>query len=327
MYTFYNIPVPIDSTEYEDQTREAIDLMIREVPDVVAIYSMWEQDLYGLSDIDFLCVIKENTKQKEQIIIDISKKFSLLDIPHCIDAKDVEQLQYFIQRPFLKHLWWTEYEIEPLAHEAKLIFAWKLCFIGLLRIFYPAWYTKKISVELLLKQIYYLRYLINFLDIDDPSILRFMDDYSKFRRTWFQHQDTSLLVGKYLPKAMDISWKMIELVDKKLAQSGFVDKNQKSNTLSWRYPTYFCSVNQRANTELYYNTLRKNDRFLCLPSSFDKATWNDKWKQELEKITQLDPWFTSFDFSSTVLNGLLLLKKWIDSILLCYYKNFLLWER
>lgn len=327
MYTFYNIPVRIDSTEYEDQTHEAIDLIIREVPDVVAIYSMWEQDLYGLSDIDFLCIIKENTKQKEQIIIDISKKFSLLDTPHCIDVKDVEKLQYFIQRPFLKHLWWTEYEIEPLARETKILFAWKLCFIGLLRIFYPAWYTQKISVELLLKQIYYLRYLINFLDIDDPSILRFMDGYWEFRKTWFAHEDTSLLVEKYLPEAMDISWKMIELVDKKLAQSGFVDKNQGANTLSWRYPTYFCSVNHRANTELYYNTLRKNDRFLCLPPSFDRATWSEKWKKELEKITQLDPWFTSFDFSSTVLNSLLLLKKWIDSILLCYYKYFLLWER
>jgi hypothetical protein len=45
-----------------------------------------------------------------------------------------------------------------------------------------------------------------------------MGEYSLFRKTWFEHQNTELLLEKYLPEAIDMSWNMISIIDEKLRE-------------------------------------------------------------------------------------------------------------
>lgn len=327
MYTFSHIPKPIDPSLYVSQTDLAVGELLKAVPDIVAIYTMGEQDLCGLSDIDFLCIMRDKTDLKEAVISKISKQFSLLDTPHCIDEKSIEDLLYFPQRPFLVHVWWKKYEIPKLQDDAKIVFAWRLCFIGLLRIFYPAFYTKKISISLLLKQIYYLRYLIYFLEIDDTKVLHFMDEYSTFRKTWFEHEDREFLVNKYLKEAIEISWKMIALLDHKMIESWICEEWKENEIQTWRYPTLFTQSHHRENTELFFEKVKAWDRFLSLPHSFNVLYWSEKWKEILKKIRILDPQFARFDFLNTQLNLLLFIKKGMDSIRLSYYQYFFLWKK
>lgn len=327
MYTFSHIPKQIDPSLYATQTSEAVSEFVKYVPDIVAIYTMGEQDLCGLSDIDFLCIIEDKTEAKIEKIRKISEQFSLLDAPHCIDAKSVELLSYFVQRPYLVHVWWKKFDIPEVESDAKIIFAWRLCFIGLLRIFYPAFYSKKISVALLLKQIYYLRYLVSFLEINDPKVLEFMSEYSLFRKTWFEHQDTQLLAEKYLSEAIDMSWNMIGILDAKLRETWISSDREENEIMTWRYPTLFSRENNRENTKRYFEHMRKSDRFLSLPHSFNSRNWWEKWKRILEKIRILDPQFARLDFASIPLKILLYFKKGLDVVSISYYKYFLLWKK
>ena len=61
MFTFSHIPKPIDPSLYVSQTDLAVGELLKAVPDIVAIYTMGEQDLCGLSDIDFLCIMRDKT--------------------------------------------------------------------------------------------------------------------------------------------------------------------------------------------------------------------------------------------------------------------------
>lgn len=327
MYTYYDIPKAIDVSHYSEQTKMVILRLRESVPDIVSIYTMWEQDLCGLSDIDLLCIVHKNTPEKMRIIENISKEFSLLDVPHCIDEESVLLLSYFIQRPYLKWAWWREFDIPETHPEAKIFFAWKLCFIGLLRIFYPAVYSKKISVELILKQIYYIRYLITFLEINDSEITDFLSEYSQFRKTWFTHQDCELLAQKYLPKAIDVSWGIIKILDAKLSLLTQPNHNKKSDIFIWRYPTFFSDSDFRIKTEKYFKKVNKNDRFLCLPYSFNMSNWNKSQREVLDKITVVSPQFLDFWFGPISLRFLLWVKKIKDFFSITYYKYRILWKR
>lgn len=326
MYTFCDIPKAIDVSQYNEQTEQAMNHIRKEVPSIVALYSMWEQDLHGLSDIDLLCIIRDSSDEKVGTIKNICKNYSLLDVPYCIDEDSVLLLSYFIQQPYLKHIWWKRYDIPEIHKEAKVLFAWKLCFIGLLRIFYPAFYSKKISVELLLKQIYYIRYLICFLDIDDREILDFMAEYKEFHRTWFDHQDSELLAKKFLPKAIDICWSIIEMIDKKLKQSGVLSIIPKSHIHTWRYPTLFSHRDFRRKSEWYFQKLQKSDRFLCLPHSFNMDNWDKSKMDVLDKILFISPQFLDFWFESVSLKLLLKIKMIKDYFMILYYRYGILWK-
>jgi hypothetical protein len=45
MYKYTHIPKQIDPSLYKSQTSQAIEAFVKNVPDIVAIYTMGEQDL------------------------------------------------------------------------------------------------------------------------------------------------------------------------------------------------------------------------------------------------------------------------------------------
>jgi hypothetical protein len=69
---------------------------------------------------------------------------------------------------------------------------------------------------------------------------------------------------KYLPEAIDMSWNMISIIDEKLREM-WIQWNTEENEIStWRYPTIFSKGKHRENTELYFEYIRRSDRFFFL---------------------------------------------------------------
>lgn len=318
MFKLKDFPTEISISLYEKQTKEfcaTLENFFWEIP--FSIYSLWESDLPGVSDIDFL-IIWANWNIKKRILQEI-KKYNLIDLPIFISWDKVSDIPYLSHHNSLTYISGKKLDdvfFRDKWRELSLIYAWKVLFFSWLRNLYIPFLTKKISIKSVLNHINDLRYPIKYissLTILDSDIESFCIEFKDFRKNWYLHKDTEKLVF-FLEQSINISWRLIEILDSLMINENW---NQNQTSLMYgRFPTLFKKETEfsfyKKGTELFLKKYSNNDRFLILPSSMDYRFWDDRFTKELKLILQINPQFLPFWFQKFHLSLLLQLKKFFD---------------
>lgn len=324
MYKFINFPksIWIDVYNYEKES------FLNDIKSIFkwnkfSLYLIWELWLLWVSDLDFL-ILSDDFAHKDEIL-DSLVKYKLVDTPLFLKYNDLNKIEYFTHHYNFEYVWWEEIDKKMFWKYNKnlfLIYSWRILFFSWLRNFYIPFYNKEIDIKKVLSWINDLRYPIYYLSkiikLDD-DILKFVNEYEIFRKTWFEHKNKEKLLD-FLIKWINISWKLIEVLSKNIILD---DKN--TLVIYWRFPTVFKNTKNldfKRETELYFEKISNIDRFLVLPCSMYYKNWNLELIKTLENVLKLNNWFLKFWFDSNLLNIILFFKKIVDFIKISIYKFY-----
>lgn len=325
MYKFLNFPKSIPIEEYENQTKEFLnDLNNLFVNEKFSLYSIWELWLPWVSDLDFLIISQDFLFKKN--ILDIIKKYNLIDTPIFLEYSKIDNIEYLTHHYNFNYVWGYKIDEKLLIKNNKnlfLIYSWKVLFFSWLRNFYIPFFKKEINVKKTLSWINDLRYPIYYLSKItnlDKEILDFINEYENFRKNWFNNPDEKKLVI-FLEKSIKYTWDLIFIFSKEMFVITSID-----TSIYWRFPTIFKNNNNQEffikKTEQYFKKISKIDRFLVLPISMNYKLWDDKIKKDLNIILSMNKNFLNFWFIWIKLNILLLLKKIIDFIKIKLFEKY-----
>lgn len=315
MYKFTNFPKSIKQSEYINQENKLIEFL-KTLWWVVSVYSIWELWLYGVSDLDYLIIFDKNIDTQK--IIKFSEKFQLIDTILFLDISKLEQKNYLSHHFNYKFVYWKNLDLEfdTKNKNLNIIYAWKVCYVSLLRNFYYYKYNNEINVKHLLSQINDIRYPMFFLKnlwIEKIEYEDFINNFSIYRSNYFEHKDYKKL-EEFLKEAIILSWDIIWELSKQI---------KKGNTISFsygRFPTCFQNLKSLENhqklTEKKLKKIWKISRFLYLPPNFDFKNWDENLKNDLSIIVKNNNKFTNFWLNSKLLNMILFFKKILDFIIL-----------
>jgi len=112
-FIFYNQPKHYHREEYEKVTQEIIGLMSK-CEEIISIYQMGEISAPGISDIDFIFVLKNNPKnlaQFKKIFSECYKKYGYFLDPFIIDESIFPDIHLIFPIFDLKHIYGKKLEI------------------------------------------------------------------------------------------------------------------------------------------------------------------------------------------------------------------------
>mgnify|MGYP006891255862 CR=1 FL=1 len=315
MYRFEKFPTQIPESEYTKQQQDFV-AFLQNFPEVVSLYSIGELGLFWVSDLDYLIIYREDIDKNK--ISDFIKTHHLIDTILFLDIEHIDTKNYLSHHFHYVLVYGKDLNLKFDADNINLniIYAWKVCFISLLRNFYCYQYTQKIQVKNILSQINDIRYPIYFLKnlwITKEEYELFLQDFSQYRTSYFMHEDSQKLEW-YLERSIDISWDIIYELWK------FLPKNKEKTFFYGRFPTIFQDFENveayRKNTEKKLKYIWKFSRFLSLPAWYDFRCWSWNIQKDLEKIVRNNPSFLNVSLPTIQWKILLQIKKLFDYILL-----------
>ncbi len=313
MFKYTNLPKKISKKEYAKQLDEFVKFLAN-YDEVVSIYSIWELELYWVSDIDLLIIVKWKLLEKE--IKKLAKDFTLIDTILFSDIKDRKKINYISHHIKYELVYWKnlKFTFDKENKNLNIIYAWKVCFVWLLRNFYYYRLNKKISVKSLLSHINDIRYPIFFLKnlwIEKKKYNDFLKEFSKYRKNYFEHKEYERL-EKILDDAIDISWSIVWDLRK------FLPENKITSFRYWRFPSIYMHLSSikkhKEATEKQLKISGKSSRFLSLPTWFNIINWSNDMKKDLDQILKVNPKFLDFSLKWFFINIALFFKKIFDFI-------------
>ena len=316
MYKFTNFPKTIEKEEYELQQDLLLDLCEQD-ENIIGVYSIWECDLLGVSDLDYLIIFQRYIDKEK--ISNLAKRYQLIDTVLFLNEENIKSVNY-LSHHFSYNLvygkdFWLEFPKEN--KNLNIIYAWKVCFFSLLRNFYTYKQNQYIDVKKLLSQINDIRYPIYFLEnlgIKKAEYRDFLNEFSDFRRSYFSHQNYEKL-EYFLIESIRLSWEIIFDLNQFLEWN-----NDNTNYIYGRFPTLFSDFDDEQKYKIYTQRLLANiwkwSRVLYLPRGFDYWSWKGSLKEDLNVILSNNNDCLNFWFKNIFLNIVLTIKKILDFITL-----------
>ncbi len=311
-YKFDKFPIKINKNEYINQEKNFINFISID-KNILSLYSIWESDLLGVSDLDYLIIFKDSVNIDN--ILKQSKNYFLIDTVLFININNIEKINYISHHFKYRLAYWQDLQIsfDKTNKNLNIIYAWKICFFSLLRNFYYYKTNNKILVKNILSQINDIRYPIFFLKnlwINNYKYNEFLEDFTNYRENYFFHKDYNKL-PIYMNTAIKLSWEII-------FDLNFFLSKKSLWYCYWRFPTIFINFDKNIDyikkTEKKIKIIWKISRFLYLPTWFNYKKWEWSLYRDLNMILKNNRNFLNFSFTWFYLRFLLFFKKMLDFI-------------
>lgn len=320
MYKFINFPKSVWINIYIEEEERFLDFCKKEFwNQIISIYSIWSIELIWLSDLDYLIIWLSDLDFTKIVKFFYKSKFKFIDKPRFISIDNISNISYFTHRRSFKLIYWKNIKFNFIINEnLNLLFALKILFSWVLRIYYPMLFSKKIDISLFLMNIKDLISLNKLIPgaLNSSDIL-FLDECYNLYNLEFDLTIKNRISNYFLPKIIDIWWKYIFYLNKKLKNKSNFNFLYNQSIL-WRYPTFFSDYNLREKTEIVWNKFNYF-RILFLPISFNFNNFNNGLKEDFIFCKKISSRFFQTKFNILYLDFLLYIRNTIIYLLFKFF--------